>query len=104
VTAQEFQRIDTADGFATQVTGKTLRWTTGETIIRADGTTSGTMQNVGSYKGTWTWRDGYYCRSLIVNGDAGEEKCLSVEIAGDTLRMSYDKGAGRSLDLTISND
>jgi hypothetical protein len=102
--AQEFRPIDTADDFAVQVTGKTLRWATGETIIRADGTTSGSMQNVGSYEGVWSWRDGYYCRSLVVNGDAGEEKCLSVEIAGDTLRMSYDRGAGRSLDLTISDN
>ena len=99
--AQEFQRIETAEAFVEQVVGKPLTWATGETIIRADGTTSGKMQNVGTYEGAWTWRDGQYCRSLIVNGQTGEEKCLLVAIAGDTLRMSYDQGDGRALDLAI---
>lgn len=102
--AQDFEQIHTAEAFAKHVVGKTLQWSTGESVIRADGTTSGEMQNIGSYEGSWTWRDGYYCRSLIVNGGAGVEKCLSVEIAGDTLRMRYDKGAGRALDLTIIDD
>lgn len=102
--AQDFVQIHTAEAFEKHVVGKILQWSTGETMIRVDGTTSGEMQNVGSYEGAWTWRDGFYCRSLIVNGDPGIEKCLSVEIAGDTLRMRYDKGAGRALDLTIIDD
>lgn len=102
--AEEFQRLETAEAFNTHVVGKILRWQTGETIINADGTTSGEMQNVGTYHGKWHWQDGYYCRALVVNDTVGEEKCLLVERAGDRLRMSYGKGEGRALELSISDE
>ena len=101
--AQNFERIETAQAFDTHVVGRVLRWQTGETVINADGTTSGKMQNVGTYHGKWHWQDGYYCRALVVNDTAGEEKCLMVERAGDQLRMSYGKGEGRALELSISD-
>ena len=101
---QQFERIETAAEFETYVVGKTLQWATGETVIQADGTTHGTMQNVGSYHGKWRWQDGYYCRSLIVNETTSEPKCLTVERAGNRLRMSYGKGEGRTLELDIKDE
>ncbi|UWQ89755.1 hypothetical protein K3727_13120 [Rhodobacteraceae bacterium M382] len=102
--AQDYRTIETAADFAAHVVGKTLRWSTGETRILADGTTRGEMQNIGQYHGSWIWEDGYYCRSLIVNETKSDQKCLLVEIAGDRLRMSYGKGDGRSLELEIGSE
>jgi hypothetical protein len=99
--AQDFTRILTEERFRDAVVGRTLSWATGTTVIHADGRTEGEMQGVGAFEGRWHWADGQYCRHMLHDGEAGQDKCLTVEIQQKTLRMTYDGGQGRSLDLAI---
>jgi hypothetical protein len=101
VLAQEFTRILTEEEFREEVVGRTLSWSTGTTVIHADGRTEGEMRGVGEFEGRWHWADGLYCRHMLSDGEAGPDKCLTVEIQQNAVRMTYNGGLGRFLDLTI---
>ena len=52
--------------------------------------------------GDWSWRDGYCCRDLFVGGnELDANNCQLVQVKGDTVRFTSDKGAGDSADLRL---
>lgn len=47
--------------------------------------------------GTWSWKDGYFCREMDWEGYAIPYNCQLVEIrSGRDLRFTVDRGAGNS--------
>lgn len=64
----------------------------GEIIGRAFG---------GDVSGDWTWNDGYFCRDLFYAGDDLGYNCQMVQVHGDTLRFTTDRGEGIYADLRL---
>ena len=52
--------------------------------------------------GRWQWsEDGYFCRDLFYGEKPLEPNCQLVEINGNTLRFTSDKGSGIYADLRL---
>ena len=98
--AEGFQRIDDKSDFLKLVAERDLtrfairvRVTeTGDIVGRAFGQ---------SVSGDWVWRDGYFCRSLFWGSQNIGDNCQTVEMRGDTLRFTSDRGAGQFADLKL---
>ena len=101
VTADSFKRTSKEADFVAQVVGRTLVFVHGTAIVRANGKTDGKLKQTGKYHGAWVWRGGYYCRNLVISGKETGTNCQKVEIDGNKLRMTLDKGKGRVTDLVI---
>ena len=99
--AEGFQRIEGRDSFVSVVKDRDLTrlgiqvkvTDRGQIVGRAFGR-KGT--------GDWSWQNGYFCRDLYWGGselDLGN--CQTVEVNGNTLRFTSDKGTGESADLRL---
>ena len=93
--ADSFKRIKSEDDFRAMVVGRTITFDGGSSIINADGSTTGKLNDRGDYYGAWQWSGGYYCRNLVIEGSETGTNCLKMEISGDTLRFTRDRGKGR---------
>lgn len=99
--AEGFQRIDGRDGFLSVVKDRDLT----RLGIRVKVTDRG--QIVGrafgqKVTGAWSWQNGYFCRDLYWAGselDLGN--CQLVEVNGNTVRFTSDKGTGDYADLRL---
>jgi hypothetical protein len=101
VFSEGFQRIDGRDSFLSVVKDRDLTrfgirvkvTDRGQIIGRAFG------QKV---TGDWSWRDGFFCRDLYWGGaELDLNNCQTVEVNGDTLRFTSDKGSGDSAKLRL---
>ena len=52
-------------------------------------------------RGEWTWRDGYFCRTLIWGERDLGPNCQVVERRGERLRFIADQGDGRYADFRL---
>ncbi|MFT7105605.1 MAG: hypothetical protein ACJAVT_000119 [Yoonia sp.] len=53
-------------------------------------------------EGTWSWRDGYFCREMSWGGDPIAYNCQLVEARGnDRIRFTVDQGAGDSASFRL---
>lgn len=95
----DFARVDDRDHFMSLVEGRDL-------------TRFGIKLSVGSdeisgsafgapVSGAWTWRDGFFCRSLYWGKENLGDNCQAVDVNGNTIRFTSDRGAGMSADLTL---
>ena len=77
------------------VTGKVLT----RPLVNLTVTPDGRIEGMGlrwEVTGEWTWRDGFFCRSLFWGGDDLGYNCQEVRAYGGRLRFTSDQGAGRS--------
>lgn len=51
--------------------------------------------------GTWTWEDGFFCRTLDAGDRSFARNCQIVSVDGDTLRFHADQGTGDIADFRI---
>lgn len=52
--------------------------------------------------GTWTWKDGYFCREMDWEGMAIPYNCQLVEVReGQEMRFTVDKGKGESASFRL---
>ncbi|MCV6594003.1 MAG: dihydrodipicolinate reductase [Silicimonas sp.] len=51
--------------------------------------------------GGWRWQSGYFCRDLFVGGDELGANCQMVQVKGNTIRFTSDRGQGAFADLRI---
>ncbi len=51
--------------------------------------------------GSWSWQDGYFCREMQWGGDPIPYNCQLVEVSGDNIRFTVDRGAGDSASFRI---
>lgn len=51
--------------------------------------------------GEWAWQDGYFCRSLFWGKQEIGDNCQTVEVLGETLRFTSDRGTGQFADLKL---
>lgn len=100
-TAQAWERIDTEAAYRAQVVGnRQVVAGSGHAVVQPDGTVTGEW-NGQPVSGNWSWNDGYYCRSLrIGNTDTGSN-CQLIEVEGNQIRSTNDRGQGRNVTATL---
>ena len=99
--ASDFERIQQRDSFVSLVKDRNLTRLGIRLKVSQDGAIKGRAFGK-DISGDWTWNEGYFCRDLFVEGDVLDaENCQTVEVRGNTLRFTSDKGAGDSANLRL---
>lgn len=98
--AEGFRKIEDRGGFVNLVKDRELRRLGVRLKVTDDGRILGRAfgQNV---TGAWRWDGGYFCRDLEWGGDPLESNCQLVQIDGNTLRFTSDRGSGEYADLRL---
>lgn len=97
----EFQRVKERDSFVSLISNKNLTRLGIRLKVSQDGRIMGRAFGQ-KISGDWSWSSGYFCRDLYVNGDELDTKnCQTVEVNGNTLRFTSDKGQGDYADLRL---
>ncbi len=91
----EFDTVDSQQDFLSYVSGKTLTRPLVEIRVTQDGRIEG-RGSLWDVEGTWSWRDGYFCRDLFWGGDALGYNCQEVQVGGGRMRFTSDRGSGQS--------
>jgi predicted heme/steroid binding protein len=98
--AAEFSVINSAAEFKTLVSGKTLTRPLVKLRVSENGAIAGTGA-IWSVSGSWTWKDGFFCRSLEWGGDDLGYNCQQVQSSGAKIRFTSDQGSGESADFSL---
>jgi hypothetical protein len=69
-------------------------------VVQPDGTISGKAVTW-PVTGTWSWQDGFFCRELDWSGMAIPYNCQLVEIRGDQVRFTVDRGDGDAAEFRL---
>ena len=96
----ELKKVDNQAEFVQLVAGKTLSRPLIRIEVRPDGRIAGKGAKW-DVTGDWTWRDGYFCRSLFWGGDAMGYNCQEVRIQNGRIRFTSDKGQGDSAEFRL---
>ncbi|MEM9967556.1 MAG: dihydrodipicolinate reductase [Pseudomonadota bacterium] len=96
----EFQKVESRDAFVSLMQGKTLTRPLVRLQVSSDGSISGTGA-AWEVTGQWQWKSGYLCRSLEWGGDDLGYNCQEVKTDGRTVRITSDRGTGRSADFRL---
>jgi hypothetical protein len=96
----DLQKVQSQSDFIALVNGKTLTRPLVKLQVSPAGAISG-MGAVWEVSGQWTWKDGYFCRSLEWGGDDLGYNCQEVASDGGRIRFTSDQGAGQSADFTL---
>ncbi|WP_187431249.1 hypothetical protein ROLI_027920 [Roseobacter fucihabitans] len=99
--AGNFKRIKSAEEFTALVVGKKIEWDGGTAMIHANGKTDGKLKKQGKYAGNWVFSKGFYCRNLVINKKETGTNCQTVEIDGNSMRLTRDQGKGQSTVLSL---
>ncbi|WP_292289088.1 dihydrodipicolinate reductase [Marivita sp.] len=98
--AAELKRIDSKAEFVQLVQGKTLSRPLVSLMVFPDGQISG-RGVTWDVTGSWTWRDGFFCRELNWGGDDLGYNCQEVRASDREVRFTADQGAGDSADFRL---
>ena len=96
----EYAKIDKLSELNEVVQGKTLT----RPLIRLEVTPAGAIKGRGAawdVTGSWSWRDGYFCRDLNWGGDDLGYNCQEVRVSGEKIRFTSDKGSGDSAEFRL---
>lgn len=98
----EMQQITTKADFLAKVAGKTLSNSQGTYVIYPDGTLKGKVAGGKKLSGSWAWQGKFWCRNAIIEGkgETGTD-CQKVELDGDKLRQTREKGKGKPVDFIL---
>ena len=96
----EYARIQSKSDFVAAVNGKRLTRRLVELRVTSGGVISG-KGAVWEVSGNWSWKDSYFCRTLIWGGKDLGYNCQVVMRDGAKIRFTSDKGAGESAVLTL---
>ena len=99
--ADNFRRVEQRQSFISVIKDNDLTQFGIRLKVTGDGEILGRAfgRNV---SGVWSWQNGYFCRNLFVGGSQlDSNNCQLVEVKGDTVRFTSDKGAGDSADLRL---
>lgn len=98
--AEGFQRIEDKNTFVSVIEDRDLRRLGIRLKVVEDGRIVGRAFGK-DVTGKWQWDGGYFCRDLAVDGDPLEFNCQMVQIRGETVRFTSDKGTGIYADLRL---
>jgi hypothetical protein len=98
--AAEFAKVTSEVEFKTLVSGKILS----RPLVRLQVDPSGAISGKGAawdVTGSWTWQNGYFCRSLEWGGDDLGYNCQEVTASAGKIRFTSDQGSGDSADFNL---
>ncbi|EDQ06693.1 hypothetical protein DSM14862_00432 [Sulfitobacter indolifex] len=98
--AAEYARIQSKSDFVEAVNGKRLTRPLVDLRVTSGGAISG-KGAVWEVVGTWTWENGYFCRTLVWGGKDMGYNCQVVTRDGAKIRFTSDKGTGESAVLNL---
>lgn len=95
-----FERVKDRGTFVGLVSGRALTSMAVSLRVTPEGGITGRAfgQDV---TGSWTWRDGLFCREMKTRARGLPTNCQVVERQGDTLRFIADAGTGATADLRL---
>ena len=96
----EFAKVNSASEFKRIVSGKTLTRPLVKLQVSPAGRISGTGMRW-EVTGSWTWRDGYFCRDLYWDGDPLGYNCQEVRVRDGRIRFTSDRGTGDYADFRL---
>ena len=101
--AEDYRPVTEQAEFVSLVDGKTLSQRLFQVglNVSANGEISGRALG-GDVTGSWTWQDGFFCREMIWGGDLIPQDCQTVEVGGELLRFTAERGRGDSTALRIN--
>ncbi|MCY4150764.1 MAG: dihydrodipicolinate reductase [Aestuariivita sp.] len=96
----DFEPIDDRSSFVEIVQDKKLKipFVQLEVLLSGEVTGSGLGQPV---NGTWTWKDRYFCRTLVWGRSELAYDCQTVYATSNHIRFSADRGRGDSVTFRI---
>ena len=100
LAVQAFDKVTSKDQFVQLVEGKDLKLTGITVNVTPSGQIKGRAYGFG-VSGQWQWRDGYFCRSLYWGKTDLGPNCQQVEVQGNTIRFTSDRGTGQFADLRM---
>jgi hypothetical protein len=98
--AEGFKQVTDRSSFVSLIQGRDLTRLGVRLFVTASGGIGGRAFGR-SVDGTWTWRDGYFCREIIAGSTTVPMNCQMVLRAGETLRFVSDRGRGEYADLRL---
>jgi hypothetical protein len=98
--AADTQRIDSRDAFVSLVKDRALTRLGITLNVSPDGRITGRAFGK-PVKGDWSWKGGFFCRSLFFGDENLGDNCQTVEKRGQSLRFTADRGAGDFADLRL---
>jgi len=96
----DFAKVNDRDTFLELVGGKRLVRPLVDVTVSPNGKIVG-KGAAWAVSGDWTWKQGYFCRSLFWGGDDLGYNCQKVEVNDARVRFTSDKGAGQSADFRL---
>lgn len=96
----DFAKVQSASEFENLVAGKTLT----RPFVQLQVGTNGAISGKGAawpVTGEWTWKDGYFCRSLEWGGDDLGYNCQEVKASSTKIRFTSDQGKGDSAEFSL---
>ncbi|MFW5881871.1 MAG: dihydrodipicolinate reductase [Roseicyclus sp.] len=96
----DFTKVEDESQFVRLVDGKQLTRPLVSLRVSADGaiTGKGAARDV---RGEWQWEGGYFCRDLRWGERDLGYNCQRVEVNGQTVRFTADRGSGDSADFSL---
>lgn len=99
--AAAFERVTSRDAFLSVVEGKRLIGARGVVLaVGRNGTIAGRGFGL-RVRGGWRWADGFFCRTLDTALRDFPEDCQLVQVQGDVVRFTAQRGRGDVADLRI---
>jgi hypothetical protein len=98
--AEDFARVADRGAFVGLVSGKTLTSLGVSLTVSASGGIGGRAFGR-DVTGSWSWSNGYFCRTMQAGDRTFARNCQLVQRKGRVLRFIADQGAGQSADLRI---
>lgn len=98
--AAESQRIESRDAFVSLIQNRALTRLGITLNVLPDGRISGRAFGQ-PVKGGWSWKNGYFCRTLVFGETNLGDNCQVVEKRGESLRFTADQGQGDYADLRL---
>ncbi|WP_299414332.1 dihydrodipicolinate reductase [uncultured Sulfitobacter sp.] len=98
--AAEFSKVTSASQFKSLVSGKTLTRPLVKLRVNSNGAITG-KGAAWDVSGKWTWKNGYFCRSLDWGGEDLGYNCQEVQASGKKIRFTSDQGTGDSAEFSL---
>ena len=101
VSAIAFERVVQREGFLSLIKDRDLTRLGIRLTVTQDGKIKGRAFGW-KITGDWTWDGGYFCRDLYLDdSELDMANCQLVQVKGNTLRFTSDKGSGDYADLRL---
>lgn len=98
--SRDWRRVKTREEFVEAFADRSLVDEGIRFTISADGRISGSVDEQ-HFSGNWYWSDGYFCRTVCLNGEDLGLDCEIIERCADQMRYTRDKGDGDTSIVTI---